>query len=160
LAQAKKIIKDANKEEDCTKCSDLETKMKQLDKSLSKEKKDLSITRSKLERSKKKILSLEQQVSHLRGEIETREAAANDGGMNESLQAEICALREKNQSLLLAMKENNFDNLKQLKAENFSLKKENERLLRIDHLSLFEEIEDIKIRYNEAVRQLNQLSQR
>uniref|UniRef100_A0A7S2VHY6 Uncharacterized protein n=1 Tax=Skeletonema marinoi TaxID=267567 RepID=A0A7S2VHY6_9STRA len=154
LARAKMAIKDADKEGDCTRCNDFESKMKQLDRSLSKEKKDLSTTRSKLERCKKKSLSLEQQISDLRVEIENREAT--NGGADDSLQAEISSLREKNESLLLAMKDNNFDALKQLRAENFQLKKENERLLRVDHLGLFEEIEEMKIRYNEAVRQLNQ----
>ena len=162
LAQAKKkmSIKDAKKEEDCSRCNDLESKIKQLDQSLSKEKKDLSTTRSKLERCKKKALSFEQQISDLRVEMENKEAAAINEGATDSLQAEIIALREKNQSLLQAMEDNNFDNLHKLKAENLTLVKENERLLRVDHLALFEEIEEMKIRYNEAVRQLNQLSQR
>ncbi len=137
--------------------------MEQLDTSFAKEKrekKDLKTTRSKLQRCKQKTLELEQQITELQRQIDSREAIAADGGANDSLQAEISALREKNESLLLAMKDNNFDNLNHLRAENFQLKKENERLLRVDHLSLFEEIEEMKIRYNEAVRQLNQLSQR
>ena len=160
VARDKMAKKDNNKEGDCGRCNDFVSKIEKLDSSLSREKKDLSTTRSKLQRCKKKTLELEQQISDLRREIENREATTADGGANDSLQAEISALREKNESLLLAMKDNNFDNLKLLKAENFQLKKENERLLRVDHLSLFETIEEMKIRYNEAVRQLNQLSQR
>ena len=160
VARDKMAKNDNNKEGDCGRCNDFVSKIEKLDSSLSREKKDLSTTRSKLQRCKKKTLELEQQISDLRREIENREATTADGGGNDSLQAEISALREKNESLLLAMKDNNFDNLKLLKAENFQLKKENERLLRVDHLSLFETIEEMKIRYNEAVRQLNQLSQR
>ncbi len=157
VARDKMAKKDENKEKDCTRCNDLVSKMEQLDSSLAKEKKDFKLRMSKY---KKKTQDLELQISDLQKELESREATAAGGGANDSLQAEISALREKNESLLLAMKDNNFDNLKNLRAENFQLKKENERLLRVDHLSLFEEIEEMKIRYNEAVRQLNQLSQR
>ena len=48
--------------------------------------------------------------------------------------------------------------LAKTKAENDVLKKENERLARIDHLDLFEEIEDLKYKYNEAVRQINNMT--
>ena len=48
--------------------------------------------------------------------------------------------------------------LAKTKAENDVLKKEIERLARIDHLDLFEEIEDLKYKYNEAVRQINNMT--
>lgn len=48
--------------------------------------------------------------------------------------------------------------LAKAKAENDVLKRENERLARIDHLDLFEEIEDLKYKYNEAVRQINNMT--
>jgi len=50
------------------------------------------------------------------------------------------------------------DQIGQLKSENDRLKKENERLSQIDHLDFFEEIEDLKYKYNDAVRQINQLT--
>jgi chromosome segregation ATPase len=164
LARAKmaKTKQDADKEEECTQCKNLESKVTLLEQSLSKEKKDLSTTQSKLERCKKKALSLEQQIADLHAEVGKRGAAEANDVANDSLQAEISALREKNESLLLAMKDNNFDTLKLLRAENFQLKKENERLLKVDHdhLSLIERIEELTIRYNDAVMQLNQLSMR
>ena len=45
--------------------------------------------------------------------------------------------------------------VKMLRAENFQLRKENDRLLKVDHLKLFEEIETLKYKYNEAVGKLN-----
>ena len=164
MTRAKKDADKEGEEATCTQCVDLESKVKLLERSLSKEKNDLSSTQSKLARCKKRALSFEQQIADLRVEIEKRDASAaddsNNGVANDSLQGEIAALREKNESLLLAMKDNSFDTLKLLRAENFQLKKENERLLKVDHLTLFEEIESLKYRYNEAVMQLNQLSMR
>jgi hypothetical protein len=107
---------------------------------------------------------LEQQIADLRADNEKRDADTNYTSTNESLKQEISALNKKNESLLLVMKQiendNNFDTLKLLRAENFQLKKENERLMKVDHLKLFEEIEGLKYRYNEAVMQLNQLATR
>ncbi len=48
--------------------------------------------------------------------------------------------------------------LVKVKAENDALRRENDRLSRIDHLDLFEEIEDLKYKYNEAVRQINNMT--
>ena len=159
LARAKKAIKDHKKEEECIRCMDLEKKLKVVDQLLLKEKKELDQTHSKLEKFKKKASTLQQQVSKLQEEISN--AADNQNVENDCcLQAEISSLREKNESLLLAMKENKFDTLNQLKAENFQLRKENDRLLKVDHLGLFEEIESLKYKYNEAVMQINQISLR
>ena len=48
--------------------------------------------------------------------------------------------------------------LVKVKTENEALKRENERLSHIDHLDLFEEIEDLKYKYNDAVSQINNLT--
>jgi len=161
LARVKMAAKkDADKEKECAQCKNFESKVTSLEQSLSREKKDLLTTQSKLERCKKNAHSLEQQIAHLMADLEKKCAAEAKDVANDYLQAEISALREKNESLLLAMKDNNFDTLKLLRAENFQLRKENERLLKVDHLGLIERVEEMTYRYNVAVMQLNQLSMR
>jgi phage shock protein A len=159
LAKAKKDAEKDKEKQSCTECSNRDSQIAQLKQANASEKKVALSSQSKLERCKKKAAALEKQIADLRAEQEKRDADANCASATDTVQQELADLREKNESLILAMKrmesDKTYDAVKMLRAENFQLRKENDRLLKVDHLKLFEEIENLKYKYNEAVGKLN-----
>jgi hypothetical protein len=161
LAKAKKDAEKDKEKQSCTECSNRDSQIAQLKQAAANEKKIVLSSQSKLERCKKKAAALEKQIADLRVgvEQEKRDADANCASATDTVQQELADLREKNESLILAMKgmesDKTYDAVKMLRAENFQLRKENDRLLKVDHLKLFEEIENLKYKYNEAVGKLN-----
>jgi hypothetical protein len=145
----------------------LEDQVKLLEKSLLEEKRKNSTDNSPvLERYEKRIIELENALQ-LSGE---RKSTIGDSQHN-LLREQLKSLTSENKSLKQRIDEmnrikdervktdSNADaQLVKVKAENDVLKRENERLARIDHLDLFEEIEDLKYKYNEAVRQINNMT--
>jgi chromosome segregation ATPase len=145
----------------------LEDQVKLLEKSLAEEKRKKSIENSPvLEKYEKRIIELENALQLSAG----RNSASDDSHHN-LLREQLKSLTSENKSLKQRIDEMNRikdermktdinaeAQLAKTKAENDVLKKENERLARIDHLDLFEEIEDLKYKYNEAVRQINNMT--
>ena len=159
LAKLKNNAEKDKLKESCNECSNRDNRIAQLKQAVTNEKKVVLSSQSKLERCKKKAAALEKQIADLRAEQEKRDADANCASATDTIQQELANLREKNESLILAMKQvendKTYDAVKMLRAENFQLRKENDRLLKVDHLKLFEEIETLKYKYNEAVGKLN-----
>mmetsp|Transcript_22137 Transcript_22137/g.46294 ORF Transcript_22137/g.46294 Transcript_22137/m.46294 type:complete len:1330 (+) Transcript_22137:96-4085(+) len=140
----------------------LENQVKSLQKSISQEKKHASDSSSMLDRYQKRIHALEQALQSTVGQ-NTGNDGVKDYSNSDELQQQILSLKTENRSLQQRVKEMktnvNMESLmKQLRDENNALKKENERLSQVDHLDFFEEIEDLKYKYNEAVRQINHLT--
>ena len=163
----------------------LEEKVKSLEKSLAEEKRRYSATTdnsSILEKYQKRIVELEtvleqQQQSTTRNNSSD---SSNDDSQRVLLAEQVLSLKSENKSLQQKIEEMNScikevtmhtskadgksnhsieaQLLTKLKAENDVLRKENERLSRIDHLDLFEEIEDLKCKYNDAICQINSLT--
>jgi chromosome segregation ATPase len=133
---------------------------------LAEEKRKKSIENSPvLEKYEKRIIELENALQLSAG----RNSASDDSHHN--LLEQLKSLTSENKSLKQRIDEMNRikdervktdinaeAQLAKAKAENDVLKRENERLARIDHLDLFEEIEDLKYKYNEAVRQINNMT--
>jgi chromosome segregation ATPase len=134
---------------------------------LAEEKRKKSIENSPvLEKYEKRIIELENALQLSAG----RNSASDDSHHN-LLREQLKSLTSENKSLKQRIDEMNRTKdervktdinaeaqLGKAKAENDVLKRENERLARIDHLDLFEEIEDLKYKYNEAVRQINNMT--
>ena len=164
----------------------LEEKVKSLEKSLVEEKRRYSATTdnsSFLEKYQKRIVeletALEQQQQSTTGRNNSSDSS-NDDSQRVLLDEQVLSLKSENKSLQQKIEEmnsrikevtmhtSNADDksnhfieaqlLTKLKAENDVLRKENERLSRIDHLDLFEEIEDLKCKYNDAICQINNLT--
>ena len=151
----------------------LEEKVKSLEKSLAEEKRRYSATTdnsSFLERYQKRIVELEtvleQQQQSTTGRKNSSDSS-NDDSQRVLLAEQVLSLKSENKSLQQKIEEMNSrikdhsieaQLLTKLKAENDVLRKENERLSRIDHLDLFEEIEDLKCKYNDAICQINNLT--
>ena len=161
----------------------LEEKVKLLEKSLAEEKRRYSATTdnsSMLERYQKRIVELEkvlEQQQSMTGRNNSSDNS-NDDSQRVLLAEQVLSLKSENKSLQQKIEEMNSrikemtmsksdeksnhsveaQLMTRLKAENEVLKKENERLSRIDHLDLFEEIEDLKTKYNDAICQINNLT--
>ena len=161
----------------------LEEKVRLLEKSLAEEKRRyLSTTdnSSMLERYQKRIVELEkvlEQQQSMTGRNNSSDNS-NDDSQRVLLAEQVLSLKSENKSLQQKLEEMNsrikempisksddksnhsveVQLMTRLKAENEVLKKENERLSRIDHLDLFEEIEDLKTKYNDAICQINNLT--
>jgi chromosome segregation ATPase len=138
----------------------LEDQVKLLEKSLAEEKRKKSIENSPvLEKYEKRIIELENALQLSAG----RNSASDDSHLK-SLTSENKSLKQRIDEMNRIKDErvktdiNAEAQLAKAKAENDVLKRENERLARIDHLDLFEEIEDLKYKYNEAVRQINNMT--
>jgi hypothetical protein len=141
----------------------LESQIKSLERSLAEEKRKKSDDNS-LEIYQKRILELENALQQ-----SARRNSAGDESQKEHLAEQVLCLTSENKSLKqriddmirikdARVKTDNVDaQVAKVKAENEALKRENERLSHIDHLDLFEEIEDLKYKYNEAVRQINNM---
>ncbi|KAL9184583.1 hypothetical protein ACHAXT_012553 [Thalassiosira profunda] len=127
----------------------LETQVKALQQSLAKEKKHASDGTSMLERYQKRIQALEKALQ------QTGSAGQGTDDEVELLRRQLKSISSENKTL---KSRGNEVEMKKLQAENDNLRKENERLSKIDHLNFFEEIEDLKYKYNDAVRQINQLT--
>ena len=139
----------------------LEDQVKLLEKSLAEEKRKKSIENSPvLEKYEKRIIELENALQLSAG----RNSASDDSEQLKSLTSENKSLKQRIDEMNRTKDErvktdiNAEAQLGKAKAENDVLKRENERLARIDHLDLFEEIEDLKYKYNEAVRQINNMT--
>lgn len=164
----------------------LEEKVKSLEKSFVEEKRRYSATTdnsSFLERYQERIVELEtvleQQQQSTTGRNNSSDSS-NDDSQRVLLAEQVLSLKSENKSLQQKIEEMNSrikevtmhtskaddksnhsieaQLLTKLKAENDVLRKENERLSRIDHLDLFEEIEDLKSKYNDAICQINNLT--
>ena len=145
----------------------LEDQVKLLEKSLAEEKRKKSTDNSPaLGRCEERIIELENELQLSAG----RNSTSDDSQHNLSRE-QLKSLTSENKSLKQRIDEmnrikdervkiesNSDAQLAKAKAENDVLKRENERLARIDHLDLFEEIEDLKYKYNEAVRQINNMT--
>jgi chromosome segregation ATPase len=145
----------------------LEDQVKLLEKNLAEEKRKNSTDDSPVpERYEKRIKELENALQLSAGSTST----SNDS-QHILLAEQVRSLTSENKSLKQRIDEMNGikderaktvsnaeAQLVKVKAENDVLKRENERLARINHLDLFEEIEDLKYKYNEAVRQINNMT--
>jgi chromosome segregation ATPase len=145
----------------------LEDQVKSLEKSLAEEKRKKVATdnSSVLERYQKRIIELENALHQSAG----RNSSKSDA--EDHLAEQVLSLTSENKSLKHRIDDMNRimearvktdgnveAQLVKVKTENEALKRENERLSRIDHLDLFEEIEDLKYKYNDAVSQINNLT--
>jgi len=145
----------------------LESQVQRLQRSLAQEKKLASDSSAMLDRYQKRINSLENALRNSPTTIESESIQQpNDTQKDKELQEQLSSLTDENENLKQRIKDlastsadtNIGTQLRKLKDENAALTKENERLSQIDHLDFFEEIEDLKYKYNEAVRQINQLT--
>jgi len=145
----------------------LESQVQRLQRSLAQEKKLASDSSAMLDRYQKRINSLENALRDSPTTIESESIQQpNDTQKDKELHEQLSSLTDENENLKQRIKDlastsadtNIGTQLRKLKEENATLKKENERLSQIDHLDFFEEIEDLKYKYNEAVRQINQLT--
>ena len=177
LAECKQRIKvDADTSEQTTTTTresmlreqrqSLQSQIKSLERSLAEEKRKKSDDPNSLERYQKRIIELENSLHQ-----SARRNSAGDESQRGNSAEQVLSLTSENKSLrqkiddLNRIKDTrekpdgNVDaRLVRVKAENDALRRENERLSRIDHLDLFEEIEDLKTKYNEAVRQINNMT--
>ena len=140
----------------------LEHQVKRLHKSLQEEKTAVSNSATQLERYQRRITSLEKSLQRSNTSTPTN---VGEEANNSALHEQLSSLANENKTLQRRLTDlNNSDSgtigaeVRQLKEENCVLKKENGRLSKIDHLDFFEEIEDLKYKYNEACRQINQMT--
>ena len=140
----------------------LEHQVNRLHKSLQEEKTAVSNSATQLERYQRRITSLEKSLQRSNTPTPTN---VGEEANNSALHEQVSSLANENKTLQRRLTDlNNSDSgtigaeVRQLKSENENLKKENGRLSKIDHLDFFEEIEDLKLKYNEAVRQINQMT--
>ena len=145
----------------------LESQVQRLQRSLAQEKKHVTDSSAMLDRYQKRINSLEKALRNSPTTVESESIQQpNDNQKDKALQEQLSSLTDENENLKQRIKDlastssdtNIGTQLRKLKEENATLKKENERLSQIDHLDFFEEIEDLKYKYNEAVRQINQMT--
>jgi len=145
----------------------LESQVQRLHRSLAQEKKLALDSSAMLDRYQKRINSLERALRDSPTTVESESIQQpNDTPKDKALQEQVSTLTDENENLKQRIKDlastsadtNIGTQLRKLKEENATLKKENERLSQVDHLDFFEEIEDLKYKYNEAVRQINQLT--
>ena len=145
----------------------LESQVQRLQRSLAQEKKLASDSSVMLERYQKRINSLEKALRDSPTTVESQGTQQpTDTQKDKELKEQVSTLADENENLKQRIEDlastsadtNIGTQLRKLKEENATLKKENERLSQIDHLDFFEEIEDLKYKYNEAVRQINQLT--